>query len=82
MEELTNTIHACIAANVPSVALSTTETDTVIQEIAEYAAKYTHKLKGQQKRRRVLVWRESVGFEEYGVFTKVDGVKSQVEILR
>ena len=38
-------------------------------------------LKGQQKRRRVLVWRESVGFEEYGVFTKVDGVKSQVEIL-
>ena len=67
--------------NVPSVALSTTETDTVIQEIAEYAAKYTHKAKGSQKRRRVLVWRESVGFEEYGVFTKVDGVKSQVEIL-
>ena len=81
MEELTNTIHACIAANVSSVAISTTETDTVIQEIAEYAAKYTHKLRGQQKRRRILVWRESVGFEEYGVFTKVDGVKSQVEIL-
>tara|TARA_B100000131_G_scaffold20185_1_gene19833 strand:+ start:9078 stop:10817 length:1740 start_codon:yes stop_codon:yes gene_type:complete len=81
MEELTNTIHACIAANVPAVALSTTETDTVIQEIVEYAAKYTHKLKGQRKRRRVLVWRESVGFEEYGVFTKVDGVKSPVEIL-
>ena len=39
------------------------------------------KPKGQEKRRRVLVWRESVGFEEYGVFTKVDGVKSQVEIL-
>jgi len=81
MDELTKTIHSCIAANVPAVALSTTETDTVIQEIAEYAAKYTHKLKGREKRRRILVWRESVGFEEYGVFTKVDGVKTQVEIL-
>ncbi|MBT7349748.1 AAA family ATPase [candidate division WWE3 bacterium] len=81
MENLTNTIHACIAANVPAVALSTTETDTVIQEIAEYAAMHTHKLKGQQKRRRILVWRESVGFEEYGVFTKADGVKTLVEIL-
>ena len=81
MDELTNTIHACIAANVPSVALSTTETDTVIQEIARSMLQsILTSLKGQQKRRRVLVWRESVGFED-GVFTKVDGVKSQVEIL-
>lgn len=81
MEKLKQSIHACIGANVPAVGLSTTETDTVIQEIAEYAAKYTQNLKGQRKRRRILVWRESVGFEEYGVFTKVDGVKTQVEIL-
>jgi hypothetical protein len=76
---LKETIHACVSANVPAIAVTTTETMKVIQEITEYAAKYTQGLKGQNKRRRVLVWRESVGFEEYGIFSSVDGVKQQVE---
>ena len=76
---LKQTIQSCVSANVPAIAVSTTETEKVIQEITEYAAKYTHKLKGSNKRRRILVWRESVGFEEYGIFSKVDGVKEQVD---
>ena len=78
---LKQTIQSCVSANVPAIAVSTTETEKVIEEITEYAAKYTHLIRGQKKRRRVLVWRESIGFEEYGVFSKTDGVKKQVDHL-
>lgn len=79
--EFIKTIHSCIAAAVPCMAVSTTETEEVIKQITEYAAKHTHRLKGQNKRRRVFVWRESVGFEEYGVYAKVDGEEKQIDLL-
>ena len=79
--EFIKTIHSCIAAAVPCMAVSTTETEEVIKQTVEYAAKHTHKLKGQNTRRRVFVWRESIGFEEYGVYAKVDGQEQQVDLL-
>ncbi len=80
-EDLKKTIHACIAASVPCIAISTTETAEITKQISEYAAKYSHQLRGQQKRRRVFVWRESVGFEEYAIYSKTDGEESIVEVL-
>ena len=79
--EFVKTIHSCIAAAVPCIAVSTTETEEVVKQTVEYAAKHTHKLKGQKTRRRVFVWRESVGFEEYGVYAKVDGQEQQIDLL-
>ena len=78
---LKQTIHSCIGAVIPAIAVTTTETDTVIREVCEYAAKYSHLLMGQEKRRRVFVWRESIGFEEYALFSKVDGTTTQVDKL-
>jgi AAA+ superfamily predicted ATPase len=79
--EFIKTIHSCIAAAVPCVAVSTTETEEVVKQVVEYASKHTHKLKGQGTRRRVFVWRESVGFEEYGVYARIDGKEQQIDQL-
>ena len=49
MSEFIKTIHSCIAAAVPCIAVSTTETEEVVKQITEYAAKHTHRLKGQNK---------------------------------
>jgi len=76
--EFIKTIHSCIAAAVPCVAVSTTETEEVVKQVVEYASKHTHKLKGQGTRRRVFVWRESVGFEEYGVYARIDGKSNKL----
>ncbi len=70
--ELKKTIHACVGASVPCIAISTTETAEVIKQVTEYAFRHTqnNQLSGLKTRRRVLVWRESVGFEEYAIYAK------------
>jgi AAA+ superfamily predicted ATPase len=50
--------------------------------VAEYSAKYSYQGNKHQKRRRVFVWRESIGFEEYAIFTiGEDGKKKAVEVI-
>ena len=68
--ELKQTIHACVGASVPCIAISTTETAEVIKQITEYAFRHTEDQHGLKSRRRVLVWRESVGFEEFAIYEK------------
>lgn len=78
-ENLTETLHYCISASIPCVAISTSETEEVVRRVTEYAAKSSHKLRGRGVPRKVFVWRESVGFEEYAVFTNKDGKKIRLD---
>jgi len=81
-KELLKNLQACVGASVPSIAISTTETEEMIKQICEYSAKYSYHGNANKKRRRVFVWRESVGFEEWAVFsTSKDGKKKAVEVL-
>lgn len=69
------TIDACVGACKPATAWSTTgEVDTIINEAVEYAIKYGNQ---DGKPTNVLVWRESVGFEEYGAYVQKDGPQSE-----
>ena len=80
---LLKNLQACVGASVPCIAVSTTETDEMIKQVAEYSAKYSYQGHQNQKRRKVFVWRESVGFEEYAIFTidSESGEKKAVEAL-
>ena len=69
------TIDACVGACKPASAWSTTgEVDTLINYAVEYAVKYGNT---DGRTTRVLVWRESVGFEEYGAFVSKEGGKTE-----
>jgi len=74
------TIDACVGACKPASAWSTTgEVDTIIQWTVEYAVKHGNT---DGRPTRVLVWRESSGFEEYGAFiTKEGGQTERVNTL-
>ena len=73
------TIEACVGASKPASAWSTTgEVDNLIQLSVEYAVKYGNKGGATT---RVLVWRESEGFQEYGAFVAKEGGQSRVTSL-
>ena len=81
-KELLKNLQACVGASVPCIAISTTETEEIIKQVCEYSSKYSYHGNANKKRRRVFVWRESVGFEEYAIFsTSEEGKKQAVEVL-
>ena len=73
------TIEACVGASKPASAWSTTgEVEEIINITVEYAVKYGSK---DGKATRVLVWRESEGFEEWGAFITKEGGQTRVSTL-
>lgn len=68
-----NVMDACIGASLPCTAWSTNgEVDEVINQAVEWAVKYGRNNEG------VFVWRESVGFQEYGAYVADDGGERKV----
>ena len=81
-EELLKNLQACVGASVPCIAITTTETEEIIKQVSEYSAKYSYQGSKNQKRRRVFVWRESIGFEEYAIFMMGENnTKKAVEVI-
>ena len=71
-----NVMDACIGASLPCTAWSTNgEVDEVINQAVEWAVKYG------RNNEAVYVWRESVGFQEYGAYVEDSGGERQVSKL-
>jgi ATP-dependent 26S proteasome regulatory subunit len=68
---LNEVMKACIGACLPCIALTTTETNEIINRTVEFAVKH--------ESRAVYVWRESIGFQEYAAYiTEEDGSQRQM----
>jgi ATP-dependent 26S proteasome regulatory subunit len=68
---LNEVMKACIGACLPCIALTTTETNEIINRTVEFAVKH--------ESRAVYVWRESIGFQEYAPYmTEDDGTQRQL----
>jgi len=73
------TIEVCVGSSKAASGWSTTgEVDEIINLSVEYAVKYGNK---DGKATRVLVWRESEGFEEMGAFVAKEGGQTRVSSL-
>lgn len=71
-----NVMDACIGASLPCTAWSTNgEVDEVINQAVEWAVKYG------RNNEAIFVWRESVGFQEYGAFVEDSDGRRQVSSL-
>ena len=72
-EELIEEIRMVTSASIPCLAISSNSYDTVAKEIGNYAWGDMTWLR-EKVPPQVLVWRQSVGFEEYAMYvTDVDG---------
>lgn len=71
-----NVMDACIGASLPCTAWSTNgEVDEIINQAVEWAVKYG------RNNEAIFVWRECVGFQEYGAFVEDSDGKRQVSSL-
>jgi hypothetical protein len=71
-----NVMDASIGASLPCTAWSTNgEVDEVINQAVEWAVKYG------RNNEAIFVWRESVGFQEYGAFVEDEDGRRQVSSL-
>lgn len=78
-ETFRKTIEACQGAAIPCTAWSTNgEVDEIISQAVEFSVKYGNK---DSIPMAVYVWRESVGFEEYGALID-DGAEGKQQVTQ
>lgn len=76
-ENLREELRATMGASIPALAISSPETSMIIRDVVLFA--YTLGASDGVPK-QVLIWRESVGFEEYAVYrTGADGVETQLK---
>ena len=66
MTKLIEELRATMGASIPCLAISSPETLSIIRQICKYAATKGSDRDGTPK--RVFIWRESIGYEEWAMF--------------